>query len=254
MRAIGLVIAVAAVPAMAATIEVDPGSSEQEALVSITGQLRDGDADTFRDKIGTLPKATVIIHGPGGKLFAALKIGETIHDKGFSTFVAKQCSSACALAWLAGTPRLMASGAQIGFHAAFDAPSGQQSGMGNALLGAYLARLGLADEAVIAITVASPREMLWLSPAVAKQFNIAVTIADDPRTRLALGPAKTGPISIFSPHPPGAAEPPAQAVKTLNARTNIIETWKPFIGNQHPAPPAPGGNTYNRPIGLRPWP
>jgi hypothetical protein len=83
-----------------------------------------------------------------------LEIGESIRLKAFTTFVPEnaRCASACALAWLGGVQRYMAPGAQIGFHAAYNAKSGQETGVGNALVGAYLNKIGLPYEAVIYIS------------------------------------------------------------------------------------------------------
>jgi hypothetical protein len=48
--------------------------------------------------------------------------------------VLDECYSACASIWLAGTPRMMAPQAKIGFHAA--SVNGQEKGRGNPLVGA----------------------------------------------------------------------------------------------------------------------
>src|ERR687885_212503 len=74
-----------------------------------------------------------------------------------------RCASACALAWLGGTPRVMVQGSAVGFHAAYTVEGGQAatSGAGNALIGAYLAGLGLRDRAIVYITMARPDQMTW---------------------------------------------------------------------------------------------
>jgi cell division septation protein DedD len=70
----------------------------------------------------------------------------------------------------------MATRARIGFHAAYNAASGQETGLGNALVGAYLTRIGLPYSAVIYITKASPNSMTWLSLADAKRQGIEVSL------------------------------------------------------------------------------
>jgi hypothetical protein len=59
------------------------------------------------------------------------------------------------LAWLGGTKRLMSADSKIGFHAARNWVTGKETGSGNALIGAYLKKLGLAYPAVLYITQAS---------------------------------------------------------------------------------------------------
>ena len=53
-----------------------------------------------------------------------------------------------------GLGAVMGPGAQIGFHAAYVVQSGiaSETGSGNALVGAYLANMGLPDSAVIYAT------------------------------------------------------------------------------------------------------
>ena len=87
------------------------------------------------------------------------------------------CASACALAWLGGIPRLMGANTHIGFHAAYNPRSGQEAGVANALVGAYLSQLGLPDKAVIYATQAPPNSMTWLTLPEARQVGIDVALS-----------------------------------------------------------------------------
>jgi hypothetical protein len=49
-----------------------------------------------------------------------------------------------------------------------------ETGAGNALVGAYLSRLGLSDRAILYIEQASPDTMTWLTPGDAQDVGIAV--------------------------------------------------------------------------------
>src|SRR5262249_34844701 len=91
-----------------------------------------------------------------------------------------RCASACALAWLGGTPRIMATNAQVGFHAAYIIRGGQplETGGGNALVGAYLNRIGLSHSAVLYITQSAPTSMTWLNAGDASQHGIDVALLD----------------------------------------------------------------------------
>jgi hypothetical protein len=57
----------------------------------------------------------------------------------------------------------MMANSRIGFHAAFDIVSRQETGVGNAVIGAYLTRLGLPYSVVIYATKQGPDGMQWLS-------------------------------------------------------------------------------------------
>jgi hypothetical protein len=162
--------------ASAATISVAamPGSSE--TLVGIDGDFVVSDFDKFRSKVSALSKALVILRSDGGNAIAGLEIGRLIRLKNFSTIVPhdRRCASACALAWLGGTPRYMGANAEIGFHAVYDARTGQEDGAGNALVGAYLNQLGLPDGAVYFITRAPPTSITWLTQTDAERVGIEI--------------------------------------------------------------------------------
>jgi hypothetical protein len=130
--------------AQAAIISVEPSVRGQPALVLVDGGLEPGDGDQFRSKTSFLSKAIIAFRSDGGSVIAGIQIGESIRLKAFTTFVPEnaRCASACALAWLGGARRFMAAGAQIGFHAAYNSSSGQETGVGNAIVGAYQTRSG----------------------------------------------------------------------------------------------------------------
>ena len=80
-------------------------------------------------------------------------------------------ASSCALAWLEGASSVsFVDVAALGFHAAYqmDGTTARETGIGNAVVGAYLTRIGLPISAVIYITKASPDAITWLTPADAK--------------------------------------------------------------------------------------
>ena len=164
--------------ANAASIVILPLGQNKPALVVITGTIDLADKDEFLRKIAPLQSAIVSFSSDGGSLLAGLQIGETIRLKNFSTLVPDQarCASSCALAWLGGTTRLMGSRAQVGFHAASDGQTHQVTSSGNALVGAYLNKIGLPYSAVVYITSASPDSITWLSKPDAEKLGIEVSL------------------------------------------------------------------------------
>src|SRR5262245_48234271 len=134
-------------PAQALTIRDLDGHGETR-LISLDGQFEAGDDKKFIDKILGIERAAIVLNSPGGMIEPALAIGRAIRLKGFDTIVddGAQCSSACALVWLAGASRRMGERTKVGFHAAFVVENGQpmEKGAANALVGAYLAMLGLS--------------------------------------------------------------------------------------------------------------
>ena len=163
----------------AAKISVIPQSSEQ-ALVMVQGDLIPSDAKQFKEATSFFSKAIVSFQSDGGSALAGIEIGQLIRLKNYTTVVpdGARCASACAIAWLGGGKRFMAPKAQIGFHAAYVYREGQaaETGVGNALVGAYLNKIGLPDRAIVYITQSPPKEMTWLSISDAQQKGIDVTI------------------------------------------------------------------------------
>lgn len=169
----------------AAEIHVDPIDGTNTKFVAIMGTLEFNDAEVFRSKTNSISKAVVAFKSDGGNLLAGLQIGEIIRLRNFATFVPDgfRCASACALAWLGGTKRYMGTNARIGFHAAYtdDAGGPNETSVGNALVGAYLTRIGLPYSAVVYITKASPTSMTWLTLSDAESRGIEVATLSLPK-------------------------------------------------------------------------
>ena len=157
-----------------AQLDDDPA----HAIVFVRGELVNGDDIRFRSQVAQLTKAIVIFSSDGGNLLAGIGIGKIIRLNSFATVVldGERCASACALAWLGGSPSFMGNGAHIGFHAAYIETAGQatETGVGNALVGSYLTWMGLSERAVVYITQAAPAEMTWLTLRDAEQTGIDV--------------------------------------------------------------------------------
>jgi len=157
-------------PCCAAQIEVD------HSTVTISGDIIFGDFVAFQSKTSSLNNAVVVLKGNGGRLLPAIKIGEMIRTKGYTTYVYEYCASACTLIWLAGLQRYMTPTAMIGLHAAYDTGSGVASGSANALVGAYLNKIGLSYDAVLYATSAGPDTIKWLTVADAQTYGIDVSV------------------------------------------------------------------------------
>ena len=175
------------VAALAAEIDVISLGPNKPSLVTIEGAIERGDEDQFLRKIGPVANAIVAFNSDGGNLLAGIQIGELIRLRNFASLVpdGMRCASSCALAWLGGTRRLMGSKAQIGFHAASDGETGKVTGVGNALVGAYLDKIGLPYSAVVYITSAAPEDISWLSKSDAEKLGIEVSFyeaSEDART------------------------------------------------------------------------
>lgn len=173
----GVLAVSTALSANAASIKYE-GNQNGVNAISITGQIDHGDADRFDEVAATVSgPAVVLLRSPGGLVVDGLNIGITIRNKGYSTLVPADavCASVCGLIWLAGSSRFLSESSKIGFHAAYR-EGGQESGQGNALMGAYLAKLGLSYRAVAYVTEAGPEDMHWLDPNDAASVGITYSL------------------------------------------------------------------------------
>ena len=163
--------------ASASAAEISLRNEPNVTVVKIEGRIIPGDSSEFARIAGSLAgRVLVVLNSPGGTLLDGLVIGETINHKGYYTGVADSavCTSSCGLIWLAGKVRLLGNSARIGFHAAYtgSGDAARETGAGNALVGAYLTKLGLSYGAIAFLTEAAPGTMNWLHPEDAQRVGI----------------------------------------------------------------------------------
>ena len=181
-----------AVPCSAADIRSVTAPSGGTGL-ALSGIIAPGDDAKLAAALATVPRPRRLsLESLGGNVQAALALGEIVRREGLATTVPSRgvCASACGLVWLAGTPRAMGEDAHVGLHAAYLRRNGVsvETGAANALIGAYLGRLGLDDKAIVYLTSAAPEEMTWILPADRQRYGIAyeaagsTTVAVQPTT------------------------------------------------------------------------
>ena len=191
------------VSANAATIKYE-GTQDGLNAVSITGDVLPGDFNKFAAITNQLAGPTVVLlNSPGGNVVEGLSIGTAIRRNDYRTAVVNDdiCASICGMIWLAGSPRYRTANSSIGFHAAFRNSDGQESGQANALIGAYLARLGLSYPAVLYVTEAPPDGINWLTPSDAARVGIIYSLLE-PEPRIQSAP--------YQPTPPAPIGTPAE--------------------------------------------
>lgn len=199
----------------AAEIYHDLGD-DGKAVIIIEGEIVAGDDVKFRDLSVRFPKAFVALNSIGGAIAPAFEIGRQIRLRGYVTAVldGDSCTSACALIWLAGSPRLIQGKGRLGFHASYRDEGGRlvETGVGNAMVGHYLSQLNLPERAVIFATRASPYEINWLDESNRNSAGI------DFRSFPASAPATAQPSRDLPRPPPPVYIPPAPIPPPIAAR------------------------------------
>lgn len=182
-------------PAGAAEIRA-AASPSGGAAVELVGLIEAGDDAKLAAVLAAGPRPRALrLSSLGGNVQAALALGEAVRRAGLATAVPARgvCASACGLVWLAGAPRALGQDAHVGLHAAYLRRNGVsvETGAANALIGAYLGRLGFDDRAIVYLTSAAPDEMTWILPEDRQRYGIAYDSASAPT--LASAPASTPP-------------------------------------------------------------
>jgi hypothetical protein len=121
----------------------------------------------------------------------------------------------------------MGKGAQIGFHSASDATTGVVRGAGDALIGAYLNKIGLPERAIIYLTSAAPSEIQWLTAEDAKKLGIDVDLFTLP-TNSAPAPAP----EPFKEYPTASSPSPAKPPVVSDTGTNGLTSEQMETANR----------------------
>jgi hypothetical protein len=137
-----------------------------QQVIRIRGAIKPTDDAWFKRSIAHFSKATkVALNSQGGNTIAALNIGRMINAHHLDTEVPNgaSCMSACALIWAAGANRVKSWQGNIGFHASYrSATDRTEAGWSNALIGAYLSKLGYSDQAIVTMTMMPPDRLYLL--------------------------------------------------------------------------------------------
>jgi len=156
------------------------GSFKGREAIFVGGTFKLHDDEAFVRRALGRRNPVIVLSGPGGSAVAGIRIGQFVRFHGWDTIVpeGESCTSACALAWLGGVHRYMGVSSHVGFHATYRMQEGRavESGVGNAIVGAYLNSLGLPERAVIYVTQSAPDDMQFLTPSDASALGIRIAI------------------------------------------------------------------------------
>jgi hypothetical protein len=127
----------------------------------LKGGINDGTAESLANALELAPSVrTVVLQSAGGWIRQGNMIAKVISDRGLSTYVEHECSSACTIAFLAGKQRAGEPRSRIGFHSfkSIGADTSDSTSASTARQ-TYL-RAGLSP-AFIAKVVATPHDKMW---------------------------------------------------------------------------------------------
>jgi hypothetical protein len=183
LLAMSALVALTSAVSNAATITASKSDSLGRTYVDFKGDVNPSDDKTFDSLVGNNPdpnRVIIRLSSPGGHFVTGMNIATTIYEKHLATFVPKGqlCGSICAVMWLAGSTKAVEQGAVIGFHNVYQSGNGQASAPGNAMLGAFLGKLGLSYKAIQWITEKDANHANVLDRETAENFGIEVVTSE----------------------------------------------------------------------------
>lgn len=91
----------------------------QGSELEVAGAMDFGLTEEVKRQLDINPSVTVIhLNSIGGRIAEARSLRQVIQSHGLNTYTSRECFSACAHAFLAGTTRVLESDARLGFHQA----------------------------------------------------------------------------------------------------------------------------------------
>jgi hypothetical protein len=155
-----------------------PPLGQKLTIVYLDGEIVEGDQKKFETVTkGLKGPVAVSLNSPGGLILDGLNIGIDIRNNKWRT-IARECYSVCANIWLAGVERGASKDTKLGFHAGYikdkDGKT-SEDGVTNALVGAYLFRMGFGYDFIAWATTAAPDSITMLGDEEATKYHIAYT-------------------------------------------------------------------------------
>ncbi len=148
--------------------------------LEVAGGIPIGTTDAVRIMLDSSPAVRVIhLNSIGGRIVEANKLAGLISQHHLITYTSTNCSSACALAFLAGQERYIGEHGKIGFHSAsINGATGDDELDINASFRKSLSRLGATPAFVAKATTTSPQDMWFPTNEELKQQNIISAVVD----------------------------------------------------------------------------
>ena len=153
-------------------------ASDDPTALLVSGVIGPGSYDEFRAALSGATPDLVLLDGPGGILGEALLIGAEVRRLQLDTMVGpnQTCASACAIVFLSGRVKYLATGASVGLHSASYA-DGRADPEATDLMARYLHEVGVPRATLRRMAQTAPKDIRWLSKAEQKAMGIRAVSA-----------------------------------------------------------------------------
>lgn len=152
-------------------------------VLKLRGDVVAGDYLKFRSHFGDHRRIVGLdLDSPGGSLYEGFRIAALTRQRRLSTFVAKECDSACAFIFLLGRKRYASAEAKIGVHAVGNGYGSEDIGtLRDTIYFARLsAKLRIPNAIIGKMVTTPPGKITFLDQADLTELKV---IARDPFTR-----------------------------------------------------------------------
>lgn len=148
--------------------------------LELAGGIPFGTTDAVRSLLDSAPTVRVIhLNSVGGRIAEASTLANLITQRQLITYTRTSCSSACALAFLAGKERYLGEQGRIGFHSAsLKGSTGSDELNVNASFRQALFRVGASQQFVMKAITTSPQNMWFPTTEELKQQKIITSVVD----------------------------------------------------------------------------
>jgi hypothetical protein len=149
-------------------------TKDGNVLISISGEIVEGDADALKAAIKAANDSGEFVSGVrlnslGGNLLEGVKLSEIVRFAKTATNVAQgaTCASACFLIFAAGETKFANYTAQVGVHGASDQTGSEtvRSEAATVSMARVAKEFGVPASIIGRMVVTPPSEMVWLSPS-----------------------------------------------------------------------------------------
>jgi hypothetical protein len=197
-------------------------------IISITGEIANGDADAFKAAIKTANEAGKLVtsirrNSVGGNLVEGVRLAEAVRFAKMAANVGQgaTCASACFLVFAAGEAKYVNYSARVGVHGASDQNGAEtiQSGAATVSMARVAKELGVPPAIIGRMVVTPPSEMVWLSPTDLQSMG----------TTMVGKPDQTGSPGASAQTAPSLS--PMQIQPTAKATATPDESWSTLVAN-----------------------
>jgi hypothetical protein len=203
-------------------------SKDGKVIVSLIGEIADGDADTLKSIIKSANDSghfvsAIRLDSPGGSILEGSNLASVVRFGKIATSIVNgaKCASACFIVFAAGSPKYANYNASVGVHGASDQDGREtvEAGAATVSMARIVKDLGVPAPIIGKMVVTPPESIVWLTP-------------DDLRSMGAIMTGKPSQVPTdqsVTPQSPMQLDPSTRATIPPASTTKKAPEWKELV-------------------------